>query len=236
MSTGVWPARNQNVASRLLWRQPIKTGVRVIWIYPVHLFRGLCWRNIHIDHDGLLTATRDHAVQHLAWAGIDLLMRHERWHIDKVARSCFRSEFEMLTPAHPCPPRDDVNHRLQFAMMVWARFGLGLDREGAGPQLARTGPCSGNRRRARHIGCLRSIQINLTSRNHLHSVVAPICLRLHTHTNSPLCGDLDECRTPEAQSVLKDTERARCRSASTRDTDTTGVASQDRHQMSDQLH
>src|SRR5262249_35293427 len=93
-----------------------------------------------------------------------------------------------------------------------------LDREGAGPQLARTGPCSGNRRRARHIGCLRSIQINLTSRNHLHSVVAPICLRLHTHTNSPLRVDLDECRTPEAQSVLKDTERARCRSASTRDT------------------
>src|SRR5215471_18861664 len=101
-------------------------GVRVIWIYPVHLFRGLCWRNIEIDHDGLLTATRDHAAQHLACAGIDLLMPHERWHIDKVARFCFRSEFEMLAPEHPCPPRADLNHRLQFAIVVWARVGLGL--------------------------------------------------------------------------------------------------------------
>src|SRR5262249_39272877 len=83
---------------------------------------------------------------HLAWAGIDLLMRHERWHIDKVARSCFRSEFEMLAPAHPCPPPDDVNHGLQFAMMVWARFGVGLDRKGAGPQFARTGPGLGSHR------------------------------------------------------------------------------------------
>src|SRR5262245_52640791 len=183
--------RDQNVASRLLWRQPIKMGEGDL-DPPIHFLRGLCWCNIHIDHDGLLTATRDHAAQHLAWAGRYLLMRHERWYIDRVARFCCRSEFDMLAPAHPCPPRDDVNHRLQFAMMVWARFGVGLDREGAGPQLARTGPCSGNRRRARHIGCLRSIQINLASRNHLHSMVAPICLRLHTHTNSPLCVDLDE--------------------------------------------
>src|SRR5262249_60412550 len=79
--------RDENVASRLLWRQPIKTG-EGDWDPPSHLFRGLCWRNIEIDHDGLLTATRDHAAHHLAWAGIDLLMRHERWKMYKVPTAC----------------------------------------------------------------------------------------------------------------------------------------------------
>src|ERR671922_1218041 len=111
------------------------------WVNPVHLFGGLYRLDGQIDHDGLLTATRDHAAQHLVFAGIDLLMRHEWWHIDKVARPCFRGEFEVLAPAHPCPPPDDVNHRLQFAMMVRARSSIGFDRKGAGPQLARAGPC-----------------------------------------------------------------------------------------------
>jgi hypothetical protein len=82
--------------------------VRVTWVNPVHLFRGLYRLNVHIDNYWLLTAMRDNAAQHLIFR-IDLLMRHERWNIDKVARSCFRSEFEMLTPAHTCPTPDDVN-------------------------------------------------------------------------------------------------------------------------------
>jgi hypothetical protein len=65
-------------------------------------------------------------------------------------------------------------------------------------------PCGGNRRRARHIGCLQGIQIKLTAWNHLHTVVAPIWTLLYApHMNSPLSSCLDECPTAEAPSVLK---------------------------------
>jgi hypothetical protein len=69
--------------------------VRVTWVNPAHLFRRLDRLNGQIDHDGLLTAAHDHAAQLLLWACVDLLMRHERWHIDKVARSCFRGEYDL---------------------------------------------------------------------------------------------------------------------------------------------
>jgi hypothetical protein len=65
-------------------------------------------------------------------------------------------------------------------------------------------PCGGNRRRARHIGCLQGIQIKLTAWNHLHTVVAPIWTLLYApHMNSPLSSCLDECPTVEAPNVLK---------------------------------
>src|SRR5206468_3869741 len=154
--------------------------------------------NIQIDYYWLLTASRDNTAKLLIFTRIDLLMRHERWNIDKVARSCFRNEFEMLPPAHPCPTPHYVNDTLQFAMMVGACLGVGFDREGACPQFASAGPCIGNGSRARHTGCLRSIEIKLTCWNHLHSMVAPMCSWLHTHIDSPLCACLDECLPPPA--------------------------------------
>src|SRR6266849_3380448 len=124
----------------------LRMGVN--WVNPVHLFRRLYRLNIQIDDYWLLSAARDNTAQLLSFTRIDLLMRHERWNIDKVARSCFRNEFEMLPPAHTCPTPDYVNDTLQFAMMVCACLGVGFDREGACPQFASAGPCIGNGSRA----------------------------------------------------------------------------------------
>src|SRR5206468_4913584 len=92
----------------------LRMGVN--WVNPVHLFRRLYRLNIQIDYYWLLTASRDNTAKLLIFTRIDLLMRHERWNIDKVARSCFRNELELLPPAHPCPAPDYVNDTLQFAM------------------------------------------------------------------------------------------------------------------------
>ncbi len=48
--------------------------------------RGFWGVHIEIDHNRVLSVPHDHCFADLIWAGIDFLMRHVRWNVNKVAR------------------------------------------------------------------------------------------------------------------------------------------------------
>jgi hypothetical protein len=54
-------------------------------VNPINFLRRLGWRDVQINHDGLLTATHDHAAQWFVAAGVDLLVRYKGRDIYKIA-------------------------------------------------------------------------------------------------------------------------------------------------------
>ena len=99
-------------------------------------------------------------------------MGHERRNENEIAAPCLRNKLQVFAPAHTCPAVDDVYNAFQIAMMVRAGFGVGIDNDSACPKFACTCTGMGNRRRSRHAGRLRRIEIELRARNDLDSVVA----------------------------------------------------------------
>ena len=89
---------------------------------------GLRAFDIEIHHDWVLPASYDHSLDRFVGARVDLPMRHERRDIDEVARTGFvDEELEMLAPAESGAALDDVQHRLQFAVVMRGGFGVRLD-------------------------------------------------------------------------------------------------------------
>lgn len=66
-------------------------------------------------------------------------MRHEGWNENKVAGRRVGAKFEPFTPTHAGPSAYDVDHALEFAVMVRTSFCSGLDRDGSRPERARPG-------------------------------------------------------------------------------------------------
>ena len=81
----------------------------------------------------MAVASAQYAFQNLGGAGIDFLMGHKWWHIDEVARSRFGGELQFVTPAHAGFSFDDVNDAFQWAVVVCASFGIGMNGHGASP-------------------------------------------------------------------------------------------------------
>src|SRR5262249_37781319 len=104
------------------------------WIDPGHLLRLLDRLDVEIDHDGLVVAAHQHALERLVAAGVDLLMRHVRWHEDEVAGAGLGGEFEPLAPAHAGFSPHHVDHALERTMMMRAGLCVWVDRDGAGPE------------------------------------------------------------------------------------------------------
>src|SRR5579862_8918265 len=67
--------------------------------------------------------------------GIDFLMRKVRRYEHKVARAGFIDKFHTFAPAESGAALNDVEHRLQVAMMVHARLGIWMDFHRASPDL-----------------------------------------------------------------------------------------------------
>ena len=82
-------------------------------------------------------------------------------------------EFELLAPAHPRLAAHHVDHALQFAMMVRAGLGVGMDRDRAGPDLLRADAGMVDRRLAVHAGRLRGVGIERVARDDPHAVMLP---------------------------------------------------------------
>src|SRR5207302_1527760 len=67
---------------------------------PRHVLGLLDRLDVEVDDDRLVVAAHQHAFERLVRARIDLLMRHEGWHIDEIAGPGLGHEFEVLAPAH----------------------------------------------------------------------------------------------------------------------------------------
>ena len=82
-------------------------------VNPLHLFRiRFDIRQVEIDHHGLLAAAHQHARKRQFVVRVDFLMRDIRGHINEVAGTGFRHEFEPLTPPHAGAPAYHVNDAL----------------------------------------------------------------------------------------------------------------------------
>src|SRR6266851_2764278 len=145
-------------------------------IDPVDGLRLLDRGDVEIDDDRFLVAAHEDAFERLRGAGVDLLMRHVRRHVDEIARSRLGDEFEPIAPAHAGPPLDDIDDALERAVMMRPGFRVGVDGDRAGPQLLRAGAGEVDRRGARHARCLRRVGVEILHADDAHAVGPPILL------------------------------------------------------------
>src|ERR1700736_1422733 len=83
-------------------------------------------RNIEVDHHRLLPAADDHRFPGLIFVRVQLLMRHVRGHVDEIAWSSLIYKLQPISPSKTRSAADDVNHRLDFAVMMRTSLGVRL--------------------------------------------------------------------------------------------------------------
>src|SRR5208283_1731566 len=145
---------------------------------------------IEIENHWLLAAAHDHARQRQVVARIDLLMRNEWRHVNEIARTRLRYEFEPLAPSHPSSPAHDVYYGLERAMMVRAGLGFGVDYDSSCPELFRAGARVGDRGGPVHAGRLWRVWVELGRPHDANAVETPfrlagvlhLCIRDEGHT------------------------------------------------------
>src|SRR6266481_1443807 len=69
-------------------------------VNPINFLGGLGWYDLQINHDRFLAATHEHTAQRFLAAGVDLLVWHKGWHINKIARTCVGHILQVLAPPH----------------------------------------------------------------------------------------------------------------------------------------
>ena len=98
-------------------------------------------------------------------------MWHVRRHINEVARPGFVDEFEPFAPTKPRAAFRHVDRCFEFAVMVRAGFGVGLDDYRAGPKLLRADFGVRNGLGARHARRLRRVGIQVAGAHHAQPVI-----------------------------------------------------------------
>jgi hypothetical protein len=136
--------------------------------------RGFWSAEVQIDNDRILSVSHNYSLASLVWVGIDLLVRYVRWNVDKIARSGFFAELQLIAPSHSNSAFYHVKDGLQLSMMMRSGPGIWLNQHGAGPQLA----CSSARMRncggAGHARCLWRIQIKFIRVYDFDSMSRPV--------------------------------------------------------------
>src|SRR5205814_2338747 len=127
----------RRAALRRLRTDPANSSLAVDRVQPAHLFRLFDRLDVEVDDDCLVITAHQHAFQRLIARSVDLLMRHIGRHENEIARSGLGDIFEMVAPAHPRPAPDDINDAFEGAVVVCAGFRIGVDMNGAGPDLLR---------------------------------------------------------------------------------------------------
>lgn len=95
--------------------------------------RGFWSAQIQIDDNRILSVSYDYGLANLVRACIDLLVRHIRRNVDKIARPRFLAEFQLITPPHSNSALNDVQNSLQLPMVMRSSLGIGLNQHRAGP-------------------------------------------------------------------------------------------------------
>src|SRR5258708_3102122 len=95
-------------------------------IDPVDGLRLLDRGDVEIDDDRFLVAAHEDAFERLRGAGVDLLRRHVRRHVDEIARPRLGDEVEPIAPAQASAPLDDVDDAFQRAVMMRPGLGIGV--------------------------------------------------------------------------------------------------------------
>src|SRR6185369_1957166 len=148
---------------------------------PSNLFRRLDGRNVEIDYDWFLPASHEHAFERLIGAGVDLLMRNKRRHVDEVAGSGFSGEFQSIAPPHAGLAFYDVDYTFEFAVMMRSGLCVGMNAYSAGPELRGAGSRVSDRRGSIHSRSLRSVGIEVFGMNDANPMKFPVSFRDKRH-------------------------------------------------------
>jgi hypothetical protein len=64
---------------------------------------------------------------------LSFLVRDIGWDENKISRSSLSCKLQLLTPSHPRFAFQNINYRLQMAVVVGTGFGIGVDGYGSCP-------------------------------------------------------------------------------------------------------
>src|SRR5262249_42159729 len=129
--------------------------------------------DVEVDHDGLVIATHHYAFERLARAGVDLLVRYERRHIDEIARTGFGGELQPLAPTHARLAAHHVDDALQLAVVMCPGLGVGPNVHRACPNFLGADAGIVDRGLAIHARRLWGVGIERMARNDAHAIVFP---------------------------------------------------------------
>jgi hypothetical protein len=94
---------------------------------------GLRAGDVKVDHHWFLSAADDDSFYGLVFPGVKSLVRDVGRDIHEIAGAGFVDEFEAGATAEAGASAHDVDYRLDFAVVVRASFGVGMDDHRAGP-------------------------------------------------------------------------------------------------------
>ncbi len=126
-----------------------------------------------VDHHRLVVGSHQHAFEHVLGIGIDFLVRHKGWYLDEVASAGFRDIFEPVAPTHARLAANDKDYAFERTMVMHAGLGIGLDRDGAGPDLLGADTRMIDGRLPIHAGSLGRIVIELVPLDDANAVMFP---------------------------------------------------------------
>src|SRR6516162_8138940 len=136
-------------------------------------------------------------------------MRNIRRDKDEIARARLRDILEMVAPAHPCPPVEDVDHAFEMAVVMRPGLGVGVNLDGARPDLlgADAGEIDGSR--AVHARRLGRVRIELITWDHLDAMGLPIdvFVPVAAHLGHPARSGLVLIWSPDSEKGVPDEAR-----------------------------
>jgi hypothetical protein len=129
---------------------------------------------VEVNHDCFVVAAHKNTFERLILACINFLVRHERRHIDKIARSRLCRELKPFAPAHARLAAHYIDNAFQLAVMVRARLGVWLNAHRACPDFLRTDASKIDGGFAVHARRLGSVRIECITGDHTNAVMLPL--------------------------------------------------------------
>src|SRR5277367_3177079 len=96
--------------------------------------------------------------------------------VDEIAGAGFVDEFQAGAPAETGAAAHDVDNGFDFAVVVRAGFGVGMDDDGAGPKFLRAGASVRDGLGAGHAGGLRRVGVEVVGADDAQAVGLPVGL------------------------------------------------------------
>jgi hypothetical protein len=131
-------------------------------------------RNVQIDDDWFLAAADDDGFDGFVGAGVELLVGDVGRDVDEIAGAGFVHEFKVVAPAEAGATADDVDDGFEFAVMVRAGFGVGMNEDGAGPEFLGADFGVGDGFGAGHAGSLQGVGVELAVADDAEAVEFPV--------------------------------------------------------------
>lgn len=130
--------------------------------------------DVEVDDDGFLAAADDDSFNGFVGAGVEFLVGDVGWDVDEIAGAGFVDEFEVVSPAEAGAAAYDVNDGFEFAVMVGAGFGVGMNGDRAGPEFSGADFGVGDGFGAGHAGSLEGVGIELAVADDAEAVEFPV--------------------------------------------------------------